>query len=193
VTAYRSSRAFGADELRLFLQAVDRHLTRRVRVEIIGGGAAAIAHGATSTTADLDTFTSTGPELHAAVARAVAETGLRIPVSHAAVADVPIRYDDRLERHLPELERLEVWVLEKHDLVLSKIIRCYEHDLQQIREIRESVGLSFEILVERFRDEMGHVMGDPGRIRSNFLVTIEDLFGELKRVAAEQALLASGR
>lgn len=55
------------------------------------------------------------------------------------------------------------------------------------------MGLSFEILVERFRDEMGHVMGDPGRIRSNFLVTIEDLFGELKRVAAERELLASGR
>ncbi len=177
----------------MFLHAVDRHLRRRTRVEIIGGSAAALAHGATSTTADLDTFTPTTAALEAAVARAAAETGLHIPVSQAGIADVPLDYEQRLERHLPELEKLEVWVLEKHDLVLSKTIRCYEHDLQQIREIRDRVGLSFDVLVKRFRDEMDHVVGDPARIRSNFLVMIEDVFGELKRVAAEKALAASGR
>ncbi len=56
MSTYRS-RALGADKIRTFLQAVDRHLTTRVRVEVIGGGAAALAHGATSTTTDLDTFT----------------------------------------------------------------------------------------------------------------------------------------
>ncbi|HWU89624.1 MAG TPA: DUF6036 family nucleotidyltransferase [Kofleriaceae bacterium] len=191
MSTYRSSRAFAADEIRAFLRAVDRHLTRRARVEIIGGSAAALAHGATSTTTDVDTLTVMNAELEAAVARAVIETRLNISVSHAAVADVPLDYVERLERQLPELEKLEVWVLEKHDLVLSKTIRCYEHDLQQIREIRDRVGLSFDTLVERFRDEMSHVMGDPARIRTNFLVMIDDVFGELKRVAAERALKAA--
>ncbi len=77
-----------------------------------------------------------------------------------------------------------------HDLVLSKTIRGYDHDLQQIREIHERAGLSFDVLVERYRDEMSHVMGDPARIREVFLVMIEDVFGELKRVAAEKALKA---
>jgi len=191
VSTYRS-RAFGADEIRAFLQAVDRHLTRRVRVEIIGGSAAALAHGATSTTTDLDTFTATNNELLEAVARASEETGLEIPVSQATVADVPYNYEDRLERQLPELKNLEVWVLEKHDLVLSKTVRCYEHDLQQVLEIHQSVGLSFDVLVERFESEMNNAIGDPARIRANFLILIETVFGELKRAAAEKIFKSRG-
>jgi hypothetical protein len=188
MTTYRSTRAFGAEEIRVFLRAVDRHLTRRTRIEIIGGGAAALAHGATSTTADIDTFTPTTADLEEAVARATRDTGLKLPLLQAGVADVPINYEDRLERQLPELERLEVWVLEKHDLALSKALRWHEPDAQQMREIRDGVGLSCELLIERFRNEMSHVMGDPARVRMNFLAMIEDLFGELKRVAAEKAI-----
>lgn len=182
------SQTFGAGEIRTFLQAMDRHLTWRIRVEIIGGSAAALAHGATSTTEDIDTFTTSNAELERAAAAAAVETGLAIPVSHSAVADVPYEYASRLERQLPELVHLEVWVLEKHDLVLSKIIRGYENDRQHISEIHDRAGLSFEVLVARFRDEMGHVMGDPERIRNNFLDMVEDEFGELKRIAAEKAL-----
>jgi hypothetical protein len=188
VSSYKLTRAFGANEIRTFLRAVDRYLTRRTRIEIIGGSAAALAHGATSTTADVDTFTPTTAELEEAVARATQDTGLKLPLLQAGVADVPINYEDRLERHLPELEKLEVWVLEKHDLALSKALRWHEPDAQQMREIRDCVGLSCELLIERFRDEMSHVMGSPARVRMNFLAMIEDLFGELNRVAAEKAI-----
>lgn len=77
-------------------------------------------------------------------------------------------------------------MLEKHDLALSKAIRCYEHDLQQLEEMNTHGGLSFDVLVDRFRNEMDHVTGDPVRIRRNFLEMIERLFGEMKRIAAEQ-------
>lgn len=192
MSTYRS-RSFGADEIRAFLHAVDRHLTRRTRVEIIGGGAAALAHGARSTTSDLDTFSAVHEELQAAAARAAEETGLPIPVSQATVADVPYDYEDRIERQLPDLKHLEVWVLEKHDLVLSKTIRCYEHDLEQIVEIHHSVGLSFEVLLERFESEMTNVIGDTRRIRSNFLIMVEAVFGELQRATAEKRLKSWGR
>jgi hypothetical protein len=36
---------------------------------------------------------------------------------------------------LPGLRWLKVLVLEKHDLVLMKATRCYEHDLAAIAEI----------------------------------------------------------
>jgi hypothetical protein len=74
MSTYRS-RAYGADEIRAFLCAVDRHLTQRVRLEIIGGCAAALAHGARSTTTDLDTFNAVDNELTQAVDRANEETG----------------------------------------------------------------------------------------------------------------------
>ncbi|MBA3393463.1 MAG: hypothetical protein H0T89_12510 [Deltaproteobacteria bacterium] len=162
-------------------------------MEIIGGGAAALAYGASSTTSDLDTFNAITSELVEAVAQATADTGFAIPVSQATVADVPYNYEDRLQRLLPELEHLEVWVLEKHDLVLSKTLRCYEHDLQQILEIHASVGLSFDVLVERFESEMTNVVGDPARIRANFLIMIETVFGELPRASAETRLKSWGR
>jgi hypothetical protein len=141
VSSYRS-RSYGADDIRTFLRSVDRHLSRPTRIEIIGGCAAALAHGATSTTIDVDTFTATTAELDEAVTRARDETGLDMPLSHAGVAEVPMNYKDRLQRQLPELQSLEVWVLEKHDLALSKAVRCYDHDLQQLREIHLAVGLS---------------------------------------------------
>lgn len=77
-------------------------------------------------------------------------------------------------------------------LVLSKTVRCYEHDLQQILEIHQSVGLSFDLLVERIESEMTNVIGDPVRIRSNFLIMIETVFGELPRASSEKRLKSWG-
>jgi len=72
-------------------------------------------------------------------------------------------------------------------------VRCHEHDLQQLREIQQRVGLSAEVLVQRFVAEMQHVIGDPARSRTDFLVMIEDVFDELTRVRAERSLRASKR
>lgn len=187
MSTYRST-ALGAAQLRSFLRSVDRHLAARARIVLIGGSAAALAHGATTTTTDVDTFNDTTTELVDAVERANAETGLDVPISRASVADVPYNYEDRLERHLEDLPNLEVWVLEKHDLVLSKTVRGYDHDLQQILEIHQAVGLDLDTLVERWTSEMTHAMGDPGRLRSNLLLMIETVFGEAARGRVERAL-----
>jgi hypothetical protein len=40
---------------------------------------------------------------------------------------------------------------------------------------------------------MSHVMGDPPRVRTNFLILIEDLFGELEGIAADKTLRAGQR
>lgn len=183
---------YGADEIRTFLCAVDRHLRLRVRVEIIGGGAAALAHRATSTTEDIDTFTAVNAELREAFAQAADETGLHIPVNYSGgVAELPHNYEDRLERQLPELQWLEVWTLEKHDLVLSKAIRCREHDRQQIIEVRDNVGLDFNVLVERFCSEVHpQAVGQEVPRRDYFLTVVRDLFGELKRGEAARIIAA---
>jgi hypothetical protein len=39
---------------------------------------------------------------------------------------------------------------------------------------------------------MDQAVGDAARIRSDFLIMIEDVFGELKRVTAENRLLTRG-
>jgi hypothetical protein len=66
-------------------------------------------------------------------------------------------------------------------------VRCDEHDLQQLEELHAKNGLDLDVLVERFRMEMTHAMGDPKQIRERFLDMIERLFGELSRIKADQA------
>lgn len=60
--------------------------------------------------------------------------------------------ETRLIRVLPRLARLVVRVPEKHDLVLMKTVRGYEHDLQAAEEIHANSPLDLEILVSRFHE-----------------------------------------
>jgi hypothetical protein len=176
-----------ADEIREFLAAIDRHLGSPVRIIIIGGSAA-FFHGATSTTTDIDTESEISAAMNEAITAARAETRLDIPVNRSTVADYPHNYEDRLERVMGELKYLEVFILEKHDLALSKAVRCNDHDLKQLSEIHEADPFNCDTLVSRFRDEMDHATGDRDVRRSNFLDLIERLFGELKREAVAAVL-----
>ena len=85
-----------------------------------------------------------------ALAAARTETGLTIPVQRAAVADLPWHYESRLIRELTHLQRLTVRVPERHDLVLSKVMRCHEGDLQCIEDIHRKHPLDRALLVDRF-------------------------------------------
>jgi hypothetical protein len=172
-------------DLRRFLEAVDAALTRPIRMVIIGGSAAALGYGVDITTRDIDTFGIPEP-IAAAASAARAATGLDIPIQHAAIADLPWNYQDRLRRILPNLRHLEVFVPEAHDLVLSKLVRGAEHDLEQIAVLHQQHPLDPEVLAERFAREMGHRVGEPRTLELNLLNCIELLWGELvcDRIAA---------
>ncbi len=134
MTSYAELPEYGLDEIAQLLEAVDRRLTQITRIVIVGGAAAAF-HGIAATTEDVDTFETLEHELAQAIEAAQAETGLRIPINHSSVADVPWDYETRLESVLPQLKNLRVFILEKHDLALSKSVRGDEHDLQQLEEL----------------------------------------------------------
>lgn len=68
---------------------------------------------------------------------------LRPSWSGSCVADAPHDFESRLERTLPELRRLVALVPERHDLVLMKTLRCYEHDLEAIVELHTVVERLF--------------------------------------------------
>src|SRR5258707_6306361 len=93
----------------------------------------------------------------------------------SGVGDAPYEFESCLERVLPDLRKLTVLVPEKHDLVLMKAVRCYEHDLDAIAEIHAHAALDLDVLVGRFEEEMTPI-GDPDRIRGHFLVVVERLF-----------------
>jgi hypothetical protein len=171
-------RRYERDELRRFLEAVDKSLARSVHVVIIGGTAAALRYGVRRTTHDIDTWTTVQDSLLDAVEEAQTATGLVVPFQQSGVADGPFDMESRLERVLPDLRKLEVFVPEKHDLVLMKTVRAYEHDLETIEAIHRMSPLDLDTLVERYEKEMGAIIGDPARLRGNFLAVIERLFPE---------------
>jgi hypothetical protein len=183
---------FLPDELVRFLTAVDAALEQPVTVIIIGGSAAAVAYGISRGTRDVDTWTKVTATLDAAVRQARQATGLDVPFSHSGVADGPHDFEARLRRTLPELDKLEVLVPERHDLVLMKAIRGYEHDLEQIEEMHRQEPLDLDTLVDRYENEMGAVVGDPSRLRGNILLRVERLYPR-EAAAIEVRLGREGR
>jgi hypothetical protein len=69
-----------------------------------------------------------------------------------------------------------------------KVLRSYDHDLDVIAEIHERDPLDLKTLVARFRDEMGHVVGDPEAHRLSLVLAVERLLGEQAATATEGAL-----
>jgi len=78
----------------------------------------------------------------------------------------------------PHLERLAVKVPEKHDLVLMKVVRGDEHDLQAIEAIHQRSPLDLETLLDRYQGEMGAAIIDPRRLKGHVLTLVERLFPE---------------
>jgi hypothetical protein len=178
-------KSFLREQLERFLEAVDAALPEPVAVIVIGGTAAALHYGVGRATHDIDTWTTVEATLASAADKARAATGLDVPLQKSAVADAPLEFESRLERVLPSLQRLKILVPEKHDLVLMKAVRCYEHDLDAIAEIHAHSPLDLEVLIQRFKDEMTPI-GDPARIRGNFLAVVERLFPDSVEAVARE-------
>jgi MinD superfamily P-loop ATPase len=81
-----------------------------------------------------------------------------------------------------------MFVPEKHDLALMKIVRGDEHDIETIAEIARKVGLDYDILVNRFLEEMGQAIGRPEELKLKLLVAIERVFGSEKAGEAAEKL-----
>ncbi len=178
---------FAPAELIRFLSAIDAALSRRVFVTLIGGGAAALGYGVVSGTKDLDTLTEL-THLEEAIRAARRATGLDVPIEMTTVADLPYEFESRLLRVLPTLRQLEIFIPEAHDLALSKLARANAGDISALEDMHARHPLSFDVLLERYRTEMTHAIGDPARLDQNFLLGVHVLFGELRRENARQLL-----
>ena len=189
-------RKYTPEELEVFLTAVDANLKSPTKITVMGGGAIALAHGVDRNTSDIDTLETNLRGISRAVEKAQEETGLNIEVSgrSGAVGDAPWHSDERLIRVLPELEKLQVYALEEHDVALSKTLRGHENDFAAIEKLHKHVGLNEDVLVHRYLNEvMGHVMGNPKRLDLNFVLLIDRLYGEISADHVRQLLKQRGR
>jgi hypothetical protein len=143
---------YQAEQIRRFLKAVDKHLQEDVRLVVIGGGAAL---------------------LQDAVARAQAELGFAVPIGRAAIADLPLHYEDRQLRPLPRLRHLDVIVPDRHDLALSKLVRASQADLAVCKEMHAHKPFELATLVKRHLEEMDHAIGRQADRDQNLIAAVE--------------------
>ncbi len=170
---------FGREELLTFLGEIDRRLQEPAVLEIVGGAAAILAYGAQTATKDIDSF----PKLDPSVKHAAQDIAQPIPIDLATLTDPPYNYEDRLVRLELPFRKLAVVVPDRHDLALMKVVRGYRHDIEVIQEIHGAQPLDLDILIERYETEMGQAVTDHRRLRLEFELLIEKLFGSkgLKR------------
>jgi hypothetical protein len=173
-------RRYAYDDLVGAFIVLDRAATSRRSVVVIGGAAVVLHIRASFGTKDIDTYESDVGDL----VRACLAQGIELPsIGNAGVSDFPYDFEDRLQRVLPELEHLELYVPERHDLVLSKVLRWAPGDREHVRELHESQPLAKETLIGRYL-EMEHVMGNRSEHDWNFVHCIDALFDE---IAADDA------
>jgi len=176
---------FDVQAIRDQLAAMDQVLDEPLRIIIIGGAAVALHIGSASiATKDIDTWQLGAIDLARLLSAAAA---LPIGIGPAAVADMPWDFEARLIRILPELTTLLVFLPEVHDLVLSKVVRWSDGDETQLHALHAHTPLDPARLVERFKSDMTHAIGDPRRLRQHFLLMIDALFGDLARARADVA------
>ena len=175
-------------EIEKFLLAIDENLKKPFDLIVIGGTAAALAYQVSNFTKDIDTVNNVLPILSAYKA-AIKKTGLNIPLGPVGVEDGPWLYEDRLvEYRISGMTKLKIKVPERHDLVLMKMVRGQENDIDTACQIHKNVPLQFEIIIDRILSEMTQVIGNKLRIKNQFLALIERLFGDMRLKEAEKQL-----
>jgi len=142
---------------------------------------AALAYRSTKVTKDIDMLGDRNA-IEEAYQAAVKQTGLEIEIDQVGIADFPYNMEERLIKYdKVEFTHLTVGLPDPYDLVLMKTMRAQQGDLEVIQEICKSQNLGIENLIERYNDEMTHVIGDKKQLRHNFLGVLEVGFGEDQR------------
>lgn len=170
---------YAVDDLSRFLDALDEALDVPARLVVIGGSALVLGFGGTAATSDIDTYESRPERIEEAAKAARAKTGLAIPIKDSTIAQLPHGFDERLTRVLPHLKKLEIHVLDRHDLAASKLIRGNEHDRQQLSQLHQLAPLDLDTLVARFRSLLADLVGDMTEPWWALRHLVEEIWGEL--------------
>ncbi|MEQ1665508.1 MAG: DUF6036 family nucleotidyltransferase [Bdellovibrionales bacterium] len=177
---------YAEDEILIFLEALNKHLSKKTELILIGGTAAVLAYHVSLRTKDVDTVNSIS-EIAGAIKKANSATGLNVIVETVGVYDAPYEWESR-QIILPlKLDKLIVKVPEIHDLILMKTVRCFEHDLAMIDEMCHKNSVKSTVLLTRYMKEMKHLIMPQNKIRLNFLAMIERCFDKkvLKKVEVQ--------
>ena len=152
-----------------FLAELDALLQKPVELHCIGGFVIAACYGFPRPTGDLD-YISVRPSGAAVELHQVAGEGSelhkkhKLYLQHVGVANYPENYADRLIALYPGLfQNLRLFALDPYDLALSKLERNIEVDRDDVKFLSKTVPLDFQILEQRYRDELRPYLANPDK------------------------------
>jgi hypothetical protein len=141
-----------------FLDDLDRELEAPAELHCMGGFAVIQAYGLARATADIDILAVVP---HRVPIYDIAGRGSALHRKHGVyldfvtVATVPEDYESRLSPLYPGFwSRLRLFVLEAHDLALSKLERNFERDRSDVHHLARSGYLQAATLRSRYVEEM---------------------------------------
>lgn len=165
-----------------FLEELDALLNEPIELHCIGGFAVVAAYHLPRSTNDLDYFALVpahcGQDLEklAGEGSALARKH-KVHVHRAAVASLPLSYEDRLTEILAgQFRNLRLLVLDPYDLVLSKLSRNIERDREDVKHLSEKQKLDATILRERYAELRPNLIGPPERHDATLEFWIEAYF-----------------
>ena len=183
---------FNAKEQRALLASIDKKLSRKVNIVIIGGSALSLKYNSKHSTEDIDTYGRSG-DIDSLLDYAQQMTGFEIAIQNAGVAYLPVNYKSRLVRILPECKKLIVFVPELHDFALSKIARSHENDLEAVDDLYSTGKLKEGVLFRRYFTEMEDLHGNQENLDYRFGYTMGKLYGQEARDRVEKEFRRRGR
>jgi hypothetical protein len=151
-----------------FLVSIDEIIERPIDIHCIGGFAVTMRYGLSRATSDIDIL-PTAPADQLSELERVAGQGSALHrkfglyLQPVTVCRYPESYGDRLLPMWPKfrLERLRLWVLEPHDLALTKLERNFEVDREDVVALARAGHLDERTLRERYTTELRpNLVGD---------------------------------
>ena len=142
-----------------FLEAVDKALEEPVCLHCIGGFVVETVYGIPRRTGDLD-YCAVHPRDAAKTLEEIAGQKSELAKNHSLyfqyvnIEDCPYDYDDRLTELDLGLNKLQLFVLDPYDLILSKLTRNLERDRDDVKALAVVQKLSFGVLKKRCQEEM---------------------------------------
>lgn len=149
-----------------FLNDVDAVLDEHTELHCMGGFAIVHAYGLSRTTADIDIlsvvpYSSSGRLLDLAGKESLLRKKHGIYLDVVTVATAPEDYASRLTPLYPGVwQNLRLFVLEAHDLALTKLERNFERDRADVAYLASAGYLQAAILRERyFKEHRPYIVG----------------------------------
>ena len=145
---------------RSFFDELDDLVREPVEIHCFGGFALIHAYNVARTTNDIDFLSLVPDPLRKTLVELAGEGSPlhrrhRVHLDAVTIATAPESYEDRLVQLFPNVWRyLRLFVLEAHDLALTKLERNTERDRDDVQRLARAGHLDKEFLRRRYYDEL---------------------------------------